>query len=96
MIKCERCGRSIKEADALKHKTDDGSFEVICQDCFKEATGIDYQTFAYRRENAKMTLFAVVFCLAATVYAFVEKGALYGALGIVLTVLVYLFSSKVR
>ena len=41
-------------------------------------------------------IFAVVFCLAATVYAFVEKGALWGVLGLVLTVLVYLFASKAR
>ncbi len=94
MVKCERCGRAVEETAALKHKTDAGDYEVICQDCFQAATGVDYQTFAFRRENAKMTLLAVLFCLAATVYAFVEKGALYGALGIVLTILVYLFASK--
>ena len=43
-----------------------------------------------------MTLIAVLFCLAATVYAFVTKGILYGSLGIVLTILVYLFATKKR
>ena len=43
-----------------------------------------------------MTIFAVLFCLIGTVYAFVERGPLYGLLGIVLTVLVYLFSSKAK
>jgi len=94
MIKCAHCGRDIPETDALKHKTSDGDYEVICKSCFQAATGVDYQTFAFRRENAKMTLLAVLFCLAATIYAFVEKGVLYGILGLVLTVLVYLFASK--
>ena len=96
MVKCARCGRSIEEKNALKHKGEDGEYEVICQDCFREATGVNYQTFAYRRENAKMMLIAVLFCLAATVYAFVTKGILYGSLGIVLTILVYLFATKKR
>lgn len=96
MVRCAHCGKSLDEKEALRHKKKDGGEEIICRDCFKEITGIDYQTFAYRRENAKQTIFAVVFCLAATVYAFVEKGALWGVLGLVLTVLVYLFASKAR
>ena len=39
---------------------------------------------------------AVLFCLAATIYAFMEKGPLYGGLGIILTILVYIFSSKAK
>ena len=62
MIKCAHCGRDIPETDALKHKTSDGDYEVICKSCFQAATGVDYQTFAFRRENAKMTLLAVLFC----------------------------------
>jgi hypothetical protein len=31
-----------------------------------------------------------------TIYAFVEKGPLYGALGLVLTVLIYFFSGKIK
>lgn len=96
MVRCAHCGKSLDEKEALRHKKKDGGEEIICRDCFKEITGIDYQTFAYRRENAKQTIFAVVFCFAATVYAFVEKGALWGVLGLVLTVLVYLFASKAR
>ncbi len=95
MVRCAHCGKSLDEKDALRHKKGGGE-EIICRDCFKEITGIDYQIFAYRRENAKQTIFAVVFCLAATVYAFVEKGPLWGVLGLVLTVLVYLFASKAR
>ena len=52
------------------------------------------QTRGTSRENAKQTFFAVLFCLGATVYAFIEKGWPYGLLGIVLTILVYLFSSR--
>ena len=48
------------------------------------------------KENAKQTFFAVLFCLAATIYAFVEKGPMYGGLGIVLTILVYIFASKAK
>ena len=88
MVRCAHCGKSLDEKEALRHKKKDGGEEIICRDCFKEITGIDYQTFAYRRENAKQTIFAV--------YAFVEKGALWGVLGLVLTVLVYLFASKAR
>lgn len=90
------CGRDLPEKEALVHKDSEGVKHIICPECFQKATGIDYKTFAYRRENAKQTLFAVLFCLGATVYAFVEKGVLFGLLGIVLTVLVYFFSSKAR
>ena len=96
MLKCEHCGKTMDEKEALRHQTEDGREEVICKACFKEITGVDYDTFAFRRENAKQTLFAVVFCLAAPSYAFVEKGPLWGGLGIVLTVLIYLFASKAR
>ena len=96
MLKCEHCGKTMDEKEALRHQTEDGREEVICKARFKEITGVDYDTFAFRRENAKQTLFAVVFCLAATIYAFVEKGPLWGGLGIVLTVLIYLFASKAR
>lgn len=96
MLTCAHCGKRIEEKDALQHKNEAGENEVICQDCFKEIMGVDYQTFRLRRENAKQTIFAVAVCVIATIYAFVERGALWGGLGIVLTVLVYLFSSKAR
>jgi len=96
MLTCHKCGKELAEKDALLHKNTDGSKEVICHECFKTATGIDYKTFAFRKENAKQTLFAVVFCLAATVYAFMEKGPLYGGLGIAATVLIYFFASKAK
>ena len=96
MLKCDLCGRNLEEKDALVHKNKEGKREVICHECFEKATGVDYKTFAYRKENAKQTLFALLFCIGATIYAFVENGPLYGVLGIVLTVLVYLFSSKAK
>lgn len=96
MVKCEYCGASLEEKDALLHKDGEGAKHVICKACFKKETGVDYETFAFRKENAKQTFFAVIFCLAATVYAFVEKGPMWGALGIALTILVYLFSSKAK
>jgi DNA-directed RNA polymerase subunit RPC12/RpoP len=96
MLKCAHCGRTLAESEALKHKTENGQEEIICRDCFKKITGIDYDTFSFRRENAKMTLFAVLFCVIATIYAFAERGPLWGLGGIALTVLVYLFSSKAR
>ena len=96
MLKCSKCGKNLEEKDALVHKDAEGQQHIICQECFKEATGVDYQTFAFRKENAKQTFFAVLFCLGATIYAFMEKGPMYGALGIVLTILVYVFSSKAK
>ena len=96
MLKCEECGRSLDEKEALVHKDGEGNKHIICHECFKKATGVDYQTFAYRKENAKMTIISVLFCLVATIYAFMEKGMMYGCLGLVLTVLVYLFASKAK
>ena len=95
MLKCSECGKSIDEKEALVQGKGNDK-RIICPDCFQTATGVDYKTFAYRKENAKMTIFAVLFCLIGTVYAFVERDPLYGLLGIVLPVLVYLFSSKAK
>ncbi|WP_173444261.1 hypothetical protein [Selenomonas ruminantium] len=96
MLKCSECQRDLPENEALVNKTEDGGKRIICPECFQKLTGVDYNTFAFRKENAKQTFWAVLFCLAATVYAFVEKGVEWGIGGIVLTVLVYLFSSKVK
>lgn len=96
MLKCTKCGCTLSEKEALVHKTPEGQKEIICPECFKKITGVDYKTFAYRKENAKQTLFAVVLCLAATIYAFATRGPLYGGLGIVLTILIYLFASKAK
>ena len=96
MLVCSMCGRELSEQEALVHKNNQGEKKIICPTCFEVATGIDYKTFAFRKENAKQTLFAVALCLVATIYAFVERGTLWGVLGIALTVLVYLFSSKVK
>ncbi len=96
MVRCDLCGRDVDEKDALRHKNKQGKQEIICPECFEKATGVDYKTFAYRKETAKQTLFALLLCLGATVYAFVEKGLLYGVLGIILTILVFMFSAKAR
>lgn len=96
MLKCSECQRDLPEKEALVNKTDDGEQRIICPECFQKLTGVDYKTFAYRKENAKQTLLAVLFCLAATIYAAVTKGPEWGLGGLVLTILVYLFSSKVR
>lgn len=95
-LNCAMCGKKLGEKEALVHKNLDGKQEIICHDCFKEATGVDYKTFLYRREAAKQTLFATLFCLAATIYAFVAEGWEYGVAGIFLTILIFLFSAKVR
>lgn len=94
MFHCSICGRALNEKEALVHQGKDGQKKIICPACFEKEVGIDYETFRYRRENAKQTFFAVLFCLGTTVYAFIEKGWPYGLLGIVLTILVYLFSSR--
>ena len=78
------------------HKNKEGQREVICRECFEKETGVDYETFAYRRESAKQVLFGTLFCLMATIYAFVEEGPLYGAAGLVLTVLIFLFAGKAK
>ena len=96
MLNCSECGRTLEEKDALVHTTEAGEKKVICQECFKELTGVDYQTFALRKENAKQTFIAVLFCLACTAYAWYDKGWMWGIGGIILTALVYLFSSKAR
>ena len=96
MLKCSECQRDLPEKEALVNKNEEGEQRIICPECFQKLTGVDYKTFAFRKENAKQTFWAVLFCLAATVYAFMEKGVAWGIGGIVLTVLVYLFSSKVK
>ena len=96
MLKCEDCNRNLDEKEALVRTDSEGNKHIICPECFQKATGVDYQTFAYRKENAKMTIVSVLFCLAATIYAFIENGVMYGCLGLVLTVLVYLFASKAK
>lgn len=95
-LNCSMCGKKLAQNDALVHKNADGKQEIICHDCFKEATGVDYKTFMYRREAAKQTLFATLFCIGVTIYAFIEEGWEYGAAGVVLTILIFLFSAKVR
>ncbi|WP_303104420.1 hypothetical protein [uncultured Mitsuokella sp.] len=94
MLKCSICGREISEKEALINQDEEGRRRIVCRKCFEEAVGTDYDTFRYRKENARQTLIAVLFCLAATIYAFIARGPLYGLLGIVLTVLVYLFATK--
>ena len=96
MLKCSECGRDLDEKEALINKGDDGTQRIICPECFQKLTGIDYKTFAFRKENAKQTFFAVLFCLAATGYAGYTRGWEWAVGGLVLTVLVYLFSSKAR
>ncbi len=95
-LNCAICGKKLAEKDALIHKTMKGEKQIICHDCFKQATGVDYKTFLYRREAAKQTLFATLFCLAATIYAFIYEGPIYGVAGIFITILIFLFSAKVR
>lgn len=94
--KCGLCGKVLEPKEALLHKNAKGEREVICRECFERETGVDYETFAYRRESAKQVLFATVFCLLATIYAFVEEGALYGVAGLIVTVLIFLFGGKVK
>lgn len=96
MLTCEECGKDLSETEALVRKDEEGKKHIICPACFQAATGVDYTTFAYRKENARQTLIAVGICLGATVYGFTEKGPLYGGLGLLLTLLVYLYSSKAR
>ena len=95
-LKCGLCGKKLDEKSALIHKNQQGQREIICYDCFEKETGVDYKTFAYRRESAKQVLFATIFCIIATIYAFVERGPLYGAVGIVITILIFLFGGKIK
>ncbi|MDD6383222.1 hypothetical protein [Mitsuokella sp.] len=94
MLNCSICGREISEKEALINRDESGRKRIVCRKCFEEAVGTDYDTFRYRRENAKQTLLAVLFCLAATIYAFIARGPLYGLLGIILTILVYFFATR--
>lgn len=96
MVECSICHKHIDEKLALVNTNKDGNKRVICQECFKQETGVDYHTFTYRKENAKQISIAVIICLVMTIYAFIEKGPLYGVLGIVLTVLIYFFSGKIK
>ena len=95
-LKCAICGKSLDEKNALVHKNQEGQQQIICYDCFEKETGVDYKTFAYRRESAKQTFFATLFCIGLTIYAFIEKGPMYGVAGIVITVLIFLFAGKVK
>ena len=95
-LKCALCGKNLDEKSALIHKNQQGERQIICYDCFEKETGVDYQTFAYRRESAKQVFFATIFCILLTIYAFVEQGPLYGVAGIIITVLIFLFAGKVK
>ena len=95
-LKCALCGKKLDEKGALVHKNQQGQREIICYDCFEKETGVDYNTFAYRRESAKQLLFATIFCIIITIYAFVEQGPLYGFAGIIITILIFLFGGKIK
>jgi len=95
-LNCALCGKKLAQDEALVHKNLQGQQEIICHECFEKETGVDYKTFMFRREAAKQTLFATLFCIAATIYAFVEEGWEYGVAGIFITILIFLFSAKVR
>ncbi len=96
MVECSVCHKKIDEKEALVNTSKSGDKKVLCQDCFKQQAGVDYKTFAYRKENAKQIGLTLAVCLGMTVYAFVEKGPLYGAIGIILTILIYFFAAKIR
>ena len=87
MVECSICHKKIDEKKALVNTTQNGEKRII---------GVDYGTFAYRKENAKQIAIALVVCIAMTIYAFVEKGPLYGLAGIILTVLIYFFAGKIK
>lgn len=95
-INCSMCGKKLKQDEALVRKNADGKPEIICHECFEKATGVDYKTFMFRREAAKQTLFATLFCIGVTIYAFIEEGWEYGAAGVVITILIFMFSAKVK
>lgn len=76
MVECSICHKHIDEKVALVNTDKDGNKRVICQECFKQEAGVDYETFAYRKENAKQISIAVIICLVMTIYAFVEKGSI--------------------
>lgn len=96
MVKYSHCNRKIDEKAALVHKDASGSRRVICTDCFEKLAGVDYKTFAYRKESAKQMAFAMICCIAATIYAFLERGWEYGVIGIVVTILLYFFAGELR
>lgn len=96
MLECSICHKKITEADALVNKDRDGNQRIICKECFAKEVGVDYNTFAYRKENAKQIAISMVLCLTMTAYAFWEKGPFYGVIGIVLTVLIYFFAAKMK
>ena len=96
MVVCDKCGASIEEKDALVHTGKEKEQEILCRACFQKETGVDYDTFAHRKEQTKQTLFAVILCSIATIYAFTERGAIYGCIGLVLTALVYFWGSKAK
>lgn len=96
MVECSICHKKLDEKTALVNTDKAGEKHIICQECFQKETGVDYKTFAYRKENAKQIAIAVIICLAMTIYAFMEKGPMYGALGILLTILIYFFAGKIK
>lgn len=96
MVECSICHKQIEETEALVNTNKDGEKRIICKACFQKEAGVDYGTFAYRKENAKQIAIAVVICLAMTVYAFLEKGIFYGILGIILTILIFFFAGKIK
>lgn len=55
MLKCSECQRDLPEKEALVNKNEEGEQRIICPECFQKLTGVDYKTFAFRKENAKQT-----------------------------------------
>lgn len=95
-VECSLCHKMVEDKQALVNTDEAGKQRILCRDCFKKEAGVDYQTFSYRKENAKTLTWSVLFCIAMTIYAFWEKGPLYGVMGIMLTVLIYYFGCKVK
>lgn len=93
---CCICHKEFPKEDILVNTTENNEQRLICKECFKKEVGVDYNTFQYRKENAKSISIAVIFSLGISIYAFLEKGIGYGFLGLIFTILIYYFGFKTK
>ena len=93
-IHCTMCGKKLKENEALVHKNSEGEKVIICYDCFEKEVGVDYETFKHRKNVAFQVILATIFCIGASIYAFIEKGPLYGVAGLIVAILIFMYAGK--
>jgi len=93
MYVCEKCGKALSanNNESMITQTDrmTGTKNHICQECFKEDTGIDYDTYAGRKARSQIGCFGIPLCLIISLFLFWKFGFWTGVVGLGVTFFVY-------